>query len=188
VGKIPVLNITSASWQDVVLLTSRVYGVEVWYDGLRTQPITDQQRENPDTYQSLTGKRWQGWCAVRPYHAPTIYLLAVTAVTVQCVPQLDDASYDLRGWTIGLAREANDKRARLKGRWNDRRADLLKLPTPPDVVDALERMWRAPLKRRGVPSPIASQDPLRVARRIVADVADELTIPTSPAPNTKGGR
>lgn len=188
VGKIPTLQITSTSWHDVLLLNSRVYGVEVWYDGQRTQPITDAMRADCEAYKALLGKRWQGWIACRPYHSATVYLVALTPVTVACVPQLDDDAFDLRGWTIGLAREAGDKRARLKGRWNDRRAELLKLPHPPDVVRQLELMWGAPLKRRGVASPAASNDPLRVARRIVADVADELTIPTGQAASEKGGR
>ncbi len=176
-ASVPVLQITSSTWQDVVILTSRVYGVEVYFDGQRTQPITDGQRVDPDVYQSLTGKRWQGWLAVRPYYKATVYLLSVTPVTVQCIPQLDDEAFDLRGWTIGLAREAGDKRAKLKGRWNAKRAELLKLPHPPDVVDTLERMWRAPLKRKGKPCPHESGAAAQQARRVVADVASSLMIP-----------
>lgn len=177
-ASVPVLQITTSSWHDLLILSSRVYGVEVYFDGQRTQPVTDGQRVDPDAYQSLTGKRWQGWLAVRPYRQPTVYLVSVTPVTVQCVPQLDDEAFDLRGWTIGLAREAGDKRAKLKGRWNGKRAELLNLPHPPDVVDVLERMWRAPLKRKGRPCSAEPTDAGRQARRVVADVASSLMIPT----------
>lgn len=145
------LQIVSSRWSDFTILSSRVYGVEAYFDGERTQPIRDEQRADPDVFQSLTGKRWQGWIAVRPYYVGTVYLVALTPITVTCVPQLDDEAFDLRGWTIGLAREAGDKRSKLKGRWNGKRADLLTLPHPPDVVGALERMWNAPLKKKGKP-------------------------------------
>lgn len=176
-GKIPVLQITSSSWRDFVILTSRVYGVEVYFDGQRSQPITDGQRADPEVYQSLLSKRWQGWIAVRPYQLPTVYLVAVTPVTVICVPQLDDESFDLRGWCFALARESGDKRAKLKGRWNNKQADLLKLPHPPDVIAALENMWNAPLKRKVTSSPSASDDGARQARRVLNEVASSLVIP-----------
>jgi len=176
-ASVPVLQVTSSSWHDVVILTSRAYGVEVYFDGQRTQPVTDGQRADPDVYQSLCGKRWQGWLAVRPYRLPTVYLLSVTPVTVQCVPQLDDETFDLRGWCIGVAREAGEKRAKLKGRWNKVRADLVKLPHPPDVVDVLERMWRAPLRRKGIPCAPPLGDAGRQARRVINDVASSLMIP-----------
>jgi len=177
-NKVPILKITDTAWTDLVILTSRVYGVELYYDDPRTQPVTDEQRDNPEVYKSLMGKRWAGYLAVRRYRESTVQLVAITPVTVACVPQLDDPAFDLRGWTIGLAREGHSKRAKLKGRWNNLRApDLAKLPSPPDVPSVLERMWDAPLSR-APGGRYSSADREREARQVLNDVASSLMIPT----------
>jgi len=174
---VPILRVRGDSWRDLVIVSPRTYGVEIYFDGSRTQPVNDGQRADPDVYQSLVGKRWQGWMCVRPYHSAALYLVAITPVTVACVPQLDDPDFDLRGWTVGLKREGRDERGKLKARWNQVRADLQHLPHPPDVVEVLERMWRAPLKRKSLASSFGRAVACDDARRTVRDVADSLTIP-----------
>jgi hypothetical protein len=177
-GKLPVLKIIDTGWTDVVILTSRVYGVELYYSEPRTLPVTDAQRANPDVYASLVGKRWAGYLAVRCYRQPTVFLTAITPVTVACVPQLADDDFDLRGWCIGLAREGHSKRARLKGRWNNLRApDLAKLPHPPDIVAHLEYLWGAPL-HSDVDGKRAGKDRRKAAAQVVRDLTSSLEIPT----------
>jgi hypothetical protein len=172
-----VLKVGSTSWIDVVILTSHVFGLETFFDGHRTQPVTESQRAEPKVYEALISKRWQGWLAVRRYRESKVYLACVTPVTVSCVPQLDDPECDLRGWCIGLARESCDQRAKLKGRWNNVRADLVKLPHPPDVVAHLQRMWGAPLRRERSQELLPSTDAARHMRALARDVASSLTIP-----------
>jgi len=177
-GTLPVFKITSTSWHDFIIVSPRMYGVEVHYHHPRTQPVTDGQRADPVIYNALVGRRWQGWLCVREYDREDLGLLAVTSWTVHCVPQLDAPDVDLRGWTIGVKRATPDRFGKLLGRWNNRRAIVEKLSASPDVPDHLVKMWDAPtkpetIKPRDVPSREDGDGP-----QLLADILDSLTIPT----------
>jgi len=173
----PRVYITSASWTQLVILSHRVYAVEVYYDAPRTQPVTDEQRADPAVYDRLPGKRWQGWIAVRFVNDPAVRIVAVTSYTVQCVPQLADLTSSLRGWTISLCRTGGDRFARLVGRWDDRRAPEKNLRAAPDLAGVLAGMWGAPNRPKPLAQAQASATSPANGSAIAREVLNSLLIP-----------
>ena len=173
----PRVRITSTSWTQLVIISERVYAVEVYYDSPRTQPVTDEQREDPAIYDRLPGKRWQGWIAVRFVNDPTVRLVAVTPFTVQCVPQLADLNSSLRGWSVSLCRSSVDTFARLVGRWEDRRAPEKNLRAAPDLAAVLATMWNAPTRPKAQAQAQASATSPANGSAIAREVLNSLLIP-----------
>jgi len=173
----PRVRITSTSWTQLVIISHRVYAVEVYYDSPRTQPVTDEQRADQAVYDRLPGKRWQGWIAVRFVNDPAVRLVSVTPFTVQCVPQLADLNSSLRGWSVSLCRTSVDQFGRLAGRWEDRRAPEKNLRAAPDLAGVLAGMWGAPTRPKALAQAQASATSPANGSAIVREVLNSLLIP-----------
>lgn len=147
-----VLRVSQAAPVDCWILSQRIEGVAVHFNGFRTLPCTLGKADDgsplpcwhPHTRQEDT--RWQGWIAVSRVGKSEVRLVCLSPSVLGQNRGLMKAD-SIRGLRAFLSRIGAAVNARMTARiWKE---DFVPpLATAPDIRRALTRMWDAPLKDR----------------------------------------
>jgi hypothetical protein len=169
--KIPVVKVQPGKTYDFRVLSERIEGVFVHYDGDRTEPCTSDNGECWFPH-DVAEPRWQGWLYVWNRLEKKAQLVCLTPGAFEDIEKVATSAATLRGARLQVWRRGKGIRCPLAAELT-LSPDLCDSQLPPalDVRALLKLMWNSPLR-----------DPNKEAerRKKYADLADQADGAASP--------
>jgi len=143
VRKYPRLKILPGPATELVIVCSRLEETRTHHVDGRTAPCTGEQGVCWVDHAEVGGPRYCGWLAVKYRQLEAVHLLPLTPVAVAVEPRLRDHAIDLRGLTLKVWRKGIHERSEMNAVLLVDVERAIRLPEPPDIRFAVQRMWEA---------------------------------------------
>lgn len=155
-GWFPVLSPEPGKPVQGIILNSHVQGVITHFVDRRTRPCMGDREVCQGCFAAIA-KRWKGYIAIFLPGAGRIALAEITVEAYRSSPELSSKHVNLRGYLLKLERQGKARNSRIIASAHPYVKDE-KLPPPPDIRQALLRLWGE------LPPPAGQQVPDREGR------------------------